>query len=227
MLIHKPEGIPWDVAAGISETWATAIQAMYLVAKFLLGKSILWHAGASSVSLTGIQLSKAHGASAIYATAGSQEKIKLSESVGATKAWKYHTKVWAKELDQVREGKGVDIVIDFIGPDFFQININSVALDGQMAIVCLLSGNRLPDNIDIHPFVQRRIRVEGSRLRSRSTEYQGRIRDMLVKEALLGLTNGQFIVPIDKVIDWNQIQEAHELVESNSNKGKIVCRIVR
>ena len=48
---------------------------MYKVGEFTKGKTILWHAGASSVSIAGIQLSKIGGASAIYVTAGSQEKI--------------------------------------------------------------------------------------------------------------------------------------------------------
>jgi NADPH:quinone reductase-like Zn-dependent oxidoreductase len=225
MLIHKPKEIPWEVAAGIPETWITAIQAMYLVANFTPGKSILWHAGASSVSLAGIQLSKAHGASAIYATAGSQAKIELCESVGATKAWNYRAEDWAEELDKVLKGKGVDIIIDFIGPDYFQKNINSLALDGQMVVVGLLSGNIVPGGLDITPFVRKRIRVEGSRLRSRSTEYQGRLRDMLVKEALPGFVKGMFEVPIDKIFDWHDIREAHELMESNMNKGKIVCTV--
>jgi NADPH:quinone reductase-like Zn-dependent oxidoreductase len=226
MLIHKPKEISWEMAAAIPETWITAIQAMYLVTSFAPGKSILWHAGASSVSLAGIQLSKAHGASAIYATAGSQEKIDLTKSVGATEAWNYRTQDWSEELDVATGGKGVDIIIDFIGPNYFQQNLNSVALDGQMVIVGLLSGTKLPADIDISAFVRRRIRIEGSRLRSRSTEYQGCLRDMLAKEALPGLTSGQFQVPIDRIFDWQDIRQAHELMESNTNKGKIVCRVI-
>jgi NADPH:quinone reductase-like Zn-dependent oxidoreductase len=225
MLIHKPTEFGWEMAAAIPETWITAIQAMYVVANFASGKSILWHAGASSVSLAGIQISKLNGASAIYATAGSQEKIDLCKSVGATECWNYRTQNWANELDRATEGKGVDILIDFVGPNFFQDNINSVALDGQMVIVGLLSGPKLPADIDISALVKRRIRIEGSRLRSRSTAYQGRLRDMLVKVALPGLISGQLQVPIDRIFDWQNIEGAHELMESNKNKGKIVCRV--
>lgn len=84
MLIHKPKEISWEVAAGIPETWIAAIQAMYFVASFAPGKSILWHAGASSVSIVGIQLSKAHGASAIYTTVGSSSKVESCKDLGAT-----------------------------------------------------------------------------------------------------------------------------------------------
>jgi NADPH:quinone reductase-like Zn-dependent oxidoreductase len=72
MLIHKPKELSWEKAAGIPETWITATQALYLVGEFTPGKSVLWHAGASSVSIAGIQLAKGHDASKVYVTAGSQ-----------------------------------------------------------------------------------------------------------------------------------------------------------
>jgi NADPH:quinone reductase-like Zn-dependent oxidoreductase len=228
MLIHKPSSMPWEIAASVPETWITAIQALYLIAEFSEGKSILWHAGASSVSIAGIQLSRARGASAIYATAGSTSKINLCKSLGATECWNYREMNWSEELDRVTKGEGVDIIVDFIGADYFQQNINSVALDGRLIIVGLLSGGivTMETGLDISAFVKRRIRMEGSRLRSRGEEYQGKLRDMLVKEGMPGLTDGTFKVPIDRIFDWKDIQEAHELMESNRNEGKIVCRVV-
>lgn len=66
-----------------------AIQALYLIGEFTAGNSVLWHAGASSISLTGIQLAKAVGTSAIYATSGSDEKVAFYEELGCTKAFNY------------------------------------------------------------------------------------------------------------------------------------------
>jgi NADPH:quinone reductase-like Zn-dependent oxidoreductase len=94
MLIHKPKELNWEEAAGIPETWITALQAMYFVGKFSPGQSILWHAGGSAVSIAGIQLSKADGASAIYTTAGSEEKLALAQSLGASHLYNYHTQGW-------------------------------------------------------------------------------------------------------------------------------------
>ncbi|KAH8890628.1 zinc-binding dehydrogenase [Thozetella sp. PMI_491] len=225
MIIRKPKTIPWEVAAGIPETWITALQVMYMVAKFAPGKSILWHAGSSSVSLAGIQLSKAHGASAIYTTVGSREKADLCISVGATTAWNYKDEDWAAELDRATGGLGVDIIVDFVGADYFQRNLDSTALDGEIVIVGLLSGNVIPAEIDISAFVRRRIKVEGTRLRSRELEYQGRLQDLLVREALPGLADGRFRVPIDKIFDWGDISKAHEMMEGNRNKGKIICKV--
>lgn len=81
MLMHKPDHMSWEQAAGVPETWITATQALHLIGEFKEGKSVLWHAGASGVSIAGIQLAKAAGASKIYVTAGSQEKIDFCKSL--------------------------------------------------------------------------------------------------------------------------------------------------
>ena len=90
---------------------------MYLVGEFKPGKSILWHAGASAVSIAGIQLSKADNASAIYATTRSDEKNKFCvETLGATAAFNSETSPdWSEELQKASGGKGADVIIDFMG----------------------------------------------------------------------------------------------------------------
>jgi NADPH:quinone reductase-like Zn-dependent oxidoreductase len=112
MLIHKPKEIPWNVAAGIPEVWITATQALKLVGEFSPDKTILWHTRASSVSNAGIQLSKALGASATYATVGSQEKVDFCKGLDATDAWNYRVTNWEEELKKATHGRGVDLIID-------------------------------------------------------------------------------------------------------------------
>ena len=182
MLMHKPKELSWEQCAGIPETWITATQAMYLVGGFESGKSILWHAGASSVSISGIQLSKAGAASKIFVTAGSQEKIDFCvNELGATKGFNYHTQDWAKEILKETGGKGVDIVVDYIGANYFQGNLDVATRDGRIVHLGAMSGTKLPDGVDIGAFIRKRVRFEGSSLRSRDEGYQGRLRDTLVE----------------------------------------------
>ena len=199
---------------------------MYLVGEYAPGKSILWHAGASSVSIAGIQLSKADKASAIYVTAGSQEKIDLCvKELGATAGFNYHTQDWAKEILQATDGKGVDVVIDFIGQNYFQGNLNVAARDGRIVHLGAMSGTKLPAGVDMGAFVSKRVRFEGSTLRSRDENYQGKLRNTLVEHSIPKLKDGSFKVPIEKVFPWEDIVKAHQLMESNQTKGKIICRI--
>ncbi|KAI9805272.1 MAG: hypothetical protein M1833_005725 [Piccolia ochrophora] len=226
MLIHKPRELSWVEAAGIPETWITATQALHLVGTLQPHETILWHAGASSVSIAGIQLSHAASASAIYATAGSAEKLSFCvDTLGATAAFNYHTQDWPREVLAATDGKGVNVVVDFIGADYFQGNLDAVARDGRVVHLGAMSGTKLKEGVDIGAFVRKRVRFEGSSLRSRDEAYQGKLRDRLVQEALPEFVKGRFKVFVEKVLDWEEIVEAHGLMESNRTKGKIVCTI--
>lgn len=223
MLVHKPKELSWEEAAGVPETWITASQALFLIGDFQPGQSVLWHAGASSVSISGIQLAKAAGASAIYATAGSQEKIDfLEKELGVTKAFNYKTQDWASELQKVAAG-GVNLTVDFIGAPYFQGDLDVAARDGRVVLLGLMGGGKLPDGVNIAPLLFKRVRVEGSTLRSRDVEYQGKLRDTLVDHALPKFVDGSFKVFIEKVLPFEQVEEAHNLLESNTTKGKIIC----
>ncbi|KAI4197032.1 MAG: hypothetical protein LQ346_003114 [Caloplaca aetnensis] len=204
----------------------TATQAMYLIGGFTPGKTILWHAGASSVSIAGIQLSKGDKAGAVFVTAGSQDKIDFCvNELGATAGFNYHTQDWAKEVLAATNGKGVDIIVDFVGANYFQGNLDAAARDGRIVHLGAMSGTKLPAGVDIGGFVRKRLRFEGSSLRSRDEEYQGKLRNTLVEHALPAIRKGKMKVYVEKVFPWEQIVEAHELMESNKTKGKIICTI--
>jgi NADPH:quinone reductase-like Zn-dependent oxidoreductase len=225
MLIHKPTCLSWEQAAGIPETWITATQALYLIGKFSPGKSVLWHAGASSVSIAGQQLSKAEGASKIFATARSAEKCNFCiDELGATDAF-LQTGDWAEDVLKATDGKGVDIIIDFIGAPTFGPNLKALAKDGACVTLGAMGGTQIPAGVDIGMLVYKRIRYQGSTLRSRDEDYQGKLRDQLVEHALPKFEDGSFKVFIEKVFDMEQIREAHELLESNKTKGKLICRV--
>jgi NADPH:quinone reductase-like Zn-dependent oxidoreductase len=229
MLVHKPDELSWEECAGIPETWITATQAMYLIGGFEPGKSILWHAGASSVSIAGQQLSVANGASAVYATARSDDKCEFCvKELGAKAAYNTKTEEWDRAVLRDTNHKGVDIIVDFIGADTFAQNLNATARDGRIVNLATLSGGKLKaggPEPDLGAFVRKRIRYEGSSLRSRDEEYQGRLRDQLVEHALPKFKDKSFKVFIEKVFPWEEIQEAHRLMESNQTKGKLICTI--
>ncbi len=224
MLLHKPPHLSFVQAAGVPETWITATQALYLVLGITAGKSVLWHAGASGVSIAGIQLSKAAGASAVFATAGSKEKCDfIVGELGATAAFNYKEQDWAAEINKATGGKGVDLIIDFVGATYFQKNLQAIARDGRWVLLGLLGGGEL-NKVDIGMLLYKRVRIEGSTLRSRDEEYQGRLRDHLEKH-IARFESGEFKIYVDKVLPWDEIVEAHKLLESNTSTGKIICTI--
>jgi len=199
---------------------------MYLIGGFEPGKSILWHAGASSVSIAGIQLSRENNARAIYVTAGSQEKIDFCVGeLGATAGFNYRTQDWAAEIQRATAGQGVDLIIDFVGATHFQGNLEVAARDGRIVQLGQMSGSTLPAGVDISGFLRKRLRIEGSTLRSRDEQYQKRLRDLLVEHAMPKFKDGTFKVFLEKVFPFEQIVDAHKLLESNQTKGKVICTV--
>lgn len=231
MLLHKPDFLSWEEAAGVPETWITATQALFLVGEFSRGKTVLWHAGASGVSIAGIQLALDAGAAAVYATAGSDEKCAFIEKeLGATKAFNYkHTddsgkSDWDKKILKETGGKGVDVIIDFIGAPYFAQNLSVAARDARWVCLGAMGGSVL-EKVDVGALLFKRVRIEGSTLRSRDPEYQGRLRDKLAEYVPHFEKGGKLKVLVDSVFDWKDVVEAHKLMEENKTRGKIICTI--
>jgi NADPH:quinone reductase-like Zn-dependent oxidoreductase len=199
---------------------------MYLVANFEPGKTILWHAGASSVSIAGIQLSVADSASAVYATARQDSKCAFAvDQLGATAAFNTTTQDWVSEVLSATNGRGVDIIVDFVGGPYFQGNLDAIAKDGVIVNLGFMGGSKIPAETDISAFIRKRCTFVGSSLRSRDEGYQGKLRDRLVEHALPRMRDGRFKLFVEKALSWEDVQGAHRLLEENKTKGKVVCTI--
>jgi NADPH:quinone reductase-like Zn-dependent oxidoreductase len=88
-----------------------------------------------------------------------------------------------------------------------------------------LGGTTLQGPVDIGRFLRKRLRYEGSSLRSRDEGYQGKLRDMLVEHALPRFKTGEFKVHVEKVFKMEEIQEAHRLLEGSATMGKVICTV--
>ncbi|CDS14466.1 hypothetical protein LRAMOSA06635 [Lichtheimia ramosa] len=225
--LHKPDAITFEEAAAIPETWFTAYQALFFVAGLEKGQDVLIHAGASGVGIAAIQLAKNAGAKRIFITAGSDDKVAFCEKLGATKGINYKKQDWAEEIAKETSNRGVDVIVDFVGKDYFEKNIDTLAIDGRMVILAYLSGG-VVEKVNIVPLLKKRLRIEGSALRSRSLEYQSRLRDELAKHVIdehFAKSSNDYKLFIEKEFDWKDIKDAHLLMESNKTMGKIVVKV--
>ncbi|KAI0141233.1 hypothetical protein GGR57DRAFT_487616 [Xylariaceae sp. FL1272] len=225
MLMNKPESLSFEEAAGIPETFFTALQAVYLVGGLTKGQSVLIHAGASGVGQAAIQISKLLGAKSIFTTAGTDSKCELCKSLGADFSINYkHGDSFDAVVSRETQGRGVDLIIDMVGRDYWHRNVASCAMDSRIVLVALMSGG-IVDECSFRALMNKRISILPTTLRTRSTAYQKELRDVFLKLALPAFTDKRLKVTIDNVFSWKDVSKAHRRMESNANAGKIICTV--
>ncbi|KAL7340313.1 hypothetical protein BJY59DRAFT_650236 [Rhodotorula toruloides] len=229
MCTRKPDHVSWEQAAAVPENWLTAWQALFVISEMKEGAKVLIHAGASGVGLAAIQLAKSFGAGLVIATAGTDEKVSFVEQHGA-KGVNYKTQDFPTEVLKLTQDSGVDVLVDFIGASYWEKNLKSLARDGRMVMLGLMGGAKTEGPTDLSQILYKRVRIEGTTLRSRSLEYQTNLLQEFSKKALdkvFARCNGDdgLDLVIHKVYDWKDVAAAHEEMEQAKNIGKIILTI--
>ncbi|ODN76959.1 hypothetical protein, variant [Cryptococcus amylolentus CBS 6039] len=227
MLLAKPEKLSWVEAASIPEAWMTATQALTLEAPLKEGQNVLIHAGASGVGLAAIQIAlHALGAGKVFTTCGSDEKVAFLKNLGHSDrlhVFNYKTQNFEEEIKKIDQG--VDLIIDFVGTQYYIQNINLLRLDGTLYFLAFLSGAKFPEGASIAPILGKRLTLKGSTLRSRSAEYQYALLKTFESKVLPKILDGTMQAKVHDVYHWTDVIEAHKAMEANKNSGKIVIEI--
>jgi tumor protein p53-inducible protein 3 len=226
--IHQLKAMPilptmnYSQAVAIPEAYLTAYQALNLLGYLQKNETVLIHAGASGVGTAAIQLAKSMQARVI--TTSSASKVEFCKELGADLGIDYQSQDFKTEIKKYADGRGVDLILDFLGAAYFQANLDSLAMDGRLVILGLMGGFQI-NSLNLTQLLQRRTQITASTLRSRSLEYHIELAQAFWQYAK-PLFEGQVIRPIiDKEFSWEDVVEAHKYMESNQSKGKIVLHI--
>ena len=222
LVMHIPESLTLEQGAAIPEVFLTAYQALFFEGKTKFGSTVLVHAGASGVGTSAIQLAKARGCKVICTASAS--KHDTCKNLGADLVIDYKTQDFAEEVKNFTQGKGVDIALDFIGAPNFVKNLDSLATDGTLMLIATMGGIRL-EEFNIRPILTKRLKIQGTTLRARSNAYKQELIQAFSADFLPDLASGKITPIIDSVLDWNDIQQAHQRMEANKNVGKIVLKV--
>lgn len=217
-----PKGYDAVKAAALCETFFTVWANLFQMAGLTEGESVLIHGGSSGIGTTAIQLAKAFGAT-VYTTVGSEEKRQACETLGAKRAINYKTEDFAEVVKAETGGAGVDAVLDMIGADYLEKNLSVLAKDGCLSIIAFLGGN-VADKVNLTPIMVKRLTVTGSTMRPRTAEEKRAIRDDLQSQVWPLLEAGKVSPVIHSVLPFDQVSEAHRLMETSSHIGKIVLK---
>lgn len=217
-----PEGLTLLEAAALPETYFTVWVNLFMRGKLKAGETLLVHGGTSGIGTTAIQLAKAFGAT-VYTTAGSEEKCRTCEKLGATKAFNYKTEDWVSALKTLTLGKGVNVILDMVGGDYVAKNYEVASDKGRIIQIAFLQGAKV--ELDLRPVMMKRLTHTGSTLRPRTDEEKGAIANQLKKYVWEKLTKGEVKPIIDTVLPLKDAANAHELMEASNHIGKIMLKV--
>ncbi|AXR06273.1 NAD(P)H-quinone oxidoreductase [Salinimonas sediminis] len=220
-LMPLPSGVSMEQAAGLAEVFLTAYQALFALCQVHRGERALIHAGASGVGLAALQLCRLTGVSTAV-TASSATKLAHCEQLGASVLINYQEQDFAEVLKQAWP-EGANAIVDFVGGDYLNRNLNVLATDGTIIYLAMLAG-RYADKLDMGLMLAKRARVQGSTLRSRSDTYKSELINRFTTDFLGEFANKNLHVNIDTVLGVEQISQAHQRLEDNDTRGKIVVK---
>jgi len=210
-------------AAALPETYFTVWTNVFDRGGLKAGETILIHGGSSGIGTTAIQLAAAMGAT-VYATAGTDEKCRACEALGATLAVNYKEQDFVEVFQEATDGRGVDLILDMVAGSYLERDVTLAAVDGRIVIIAFLGGTRA--DMDWRPVMVKRLTITGSTLRPRSVEEKGEIAASLREQVWPLLESGRIRPVISKVFPLEQAAKAHALMESSKHIGKIMLEVV-
>lgn len=217
-----PEGIDLVAAAGLPETCFTVWTNVFDRGRLQPGESLLVHGGSSGIGTTAIQIACALGAT-VYATAGSEEKCRACEALGASRAINYRDQDYREVLGALTGGAGVDVILDMVGGDYINRNIQLAAVDGRIVNIAYQAG--FEATVNFVPVLLKRLTLTASTLRPQSAAAKAAIAASLRERVWPLLEQGEFKPVIAATFPLAEASAAHELMESSRHIGKIILRV--
>ena len=214
-----PKGLSLLEAAALPEVVFTVWSNVFELGALKPGDRLLVHGGASGIGTIAIQLAHRLG-SQVIATAGSDAKCKRCLELGASRAVNYRSEDFAAAVQDWTAGKGVDVILDMVGPIYMQRDLQSLTPGGRLVMLAFKKGSKT--EIDFGVMSQRNLWITGSRLRPRPIEEKGRLAAAVHKAVWPLVESGEVKPVIDSQFPLQAVQDAHRRMESGEHIGKVM-----
>jgi len=217
-----PKNLTMVEAAGVPETFFTVWTNVFERGGLKAGETLMVHGGSSGIGTTTIQLASRLGAR-VLATAGSADKCRACERLGAAKAINYRDADFFPAIKELTGGKGVDVILDMVGGDYIERNVRLLATEGRLVQIGFLNGSKA--EMDFMRIMLKRLTLTGSTLRIQSTERKGAIAKALREKVWPLIERGEVKPVVHAVFPLEQAADAHRLMETSTHIGKIVLTV--
>lgn len=218
-VVKRPDACSDAEAASLPEVYATAWLNLFIEAGLKAGERVVIHAGASGVGTAAIQLCRNFG-NPCFVTAGSDDKIKACEDLGAAGGSNRHDDSCFDKIREFAGDGGVDVILDPVGGAYLSDNLNLLGTGGRLVLIGLMGGSKT--EIDLARLMIKRARVIGSTLRARPLEEKARVMADLAQYVWPLIEAGKIRPIVDATFPMANAADAHALVASNETVGKVV-----
>ena len=217
-----PRGLSALQAAALPETFFTVWSNVFERARLSQGESLLVQGGTSGIGVAAIQIATALG-HRVFATAGSDDKCRACEALGAERGINYRTEDFEQVVKMATADHGVDVILDMVGGDYLPREIKTLADDGRLVVIALLGGAKA--QLDLNQILRRRLVVTRSTLRPRPVAFKAHIAEQLRARVWPLLENGKIKPVIHQTFPLAQAALAHAMMESSTHIGKIMLTL--
>jgi NADPH:quinone reductase len=218
--LEIPGTLTFVEAASLPETFFTVWSNVFDRGALKPGEKLLVHGGSSGIGVTAIQLAKAWGAS-VYVTAGNDDKCRFCEALGASKAINYKTQNFRDEI--LQHAKSVDVILDIIGGDYTEDNLEILSEDGRLVLINFMRGDQT--TIKLGHILRKRLIITGSLLRPRDSAFKSSVAKKLKEYVWPWLASGEIKPVIFQVFPLQHASEAHKVMETSRHIGKLILQV--
>lgn len=221
-VLPVPDSLDMIQAASLPEAYFTVWSNVFGFGRLQPGETLLVHGGSSGIGVTAIQLAKALGYT-VFTTAGSDDKCRFCEQLGAKRAINYKTEDFVTVIAEETSQRGVNVLLDMVGGSYLSRNIACLATEGRLVIIATQGG--VKGEADLLRVLHRRLVITGSTLRPRDVAFKRGIKSQLLEVVWPRLARGELVPIVDRVFPLERANEAHAYMESSAHRGKIVLAV--
>ena len=215
-----PTNISLLEAGALPETILTVYENIFNISEFKNNEVVLIHGGSSGIGTTAISILK-NFTDQIYVTAGSKDKCDHCLQLGAKAAINYKEEDFEQYF--VNQKIKVDVILDMVGGSYLKKNLKILNQKGRLTYIAALESIKAEANLLY--IMTKQLKVSGSTLRSRSSEEKGKIVNQVVEHIWPLIEQGKYKPTIFQSFNMEDVNLAHELMESSSHIGKILLDI--
>lgn len=222
-LLKVPARLDLVTAAAVPEVFTTAWMALSHRARLQAGEHVLVHAAASGVGTAAIQMAREMGAG-VVAASRSRARAAGVEAMGADHAV---SSAGGRFADAVREAlpRGVDVILDLVGPGWWDENVSCLATGGRIVMLSLMSGRTVP--VDFARLMPRQATLHVAGLRLTDPVLKAELVHGFGQWGAARLADGRLRPVVERVMPLEDAGRAHALLQDTPVTGKLVLEVTR